>query len=409
MSTAFRPDGAAADPLALPDLDPDQPLVFEAAEYAARQRRLKEALAARGLDAVLLYSIHSLYYLYGYDLAAGAAIPYGVVLAPCDGEPTACVRNTLVPWLSRSTVLRDIQSYDEPFRDDNAAQTVALLAARGLLAGRRIGIETRSQQLNAHDYALVRARTEAGGGTLVDASDLVMELRIRKSPAEIAMMRQAGRLYDVFMAAALAAIRPGVRECDVHAQAVHAVYAAGGDDVAQPLMLMPIALSRMHCLPPSRRRLRAGDGLFVEAAGCYNRYHVVGGRTVVCGALPGAELRAAQARARESIELTRSLLRPGATADAIARTVMAARQVREHEAFYAAYGTGIGFRSLWHEDLILRAGDPHVLEPGMTLTVFGFGTEGESFAIAADPVVITERGCDSLSALATGELQVAGA
>jgi hypothetical protein len=45
----------------------------------------------------------------------------------------------------------------------------------------------------------------------------------------------------------------------------------------------------------------------------------------------------------------------------------------------------------------------------MTLTVFGFGTEGESFAIAADPVVITERGCDSLSALATGELQVAGA
>lgn len=407
--SAVSPPGAIPDPLSLPDLDPGRPLAFDVAEYAARQRRLREAMARRNLDCLLLYSLHSLFYLYGYDLAAGAAIPYATVLAPLEGEPTAYVRNTLAPWFGRSTMLREIRTYDEPFRDDNAAKTVELLAEKGLLAGKRIGIETRSQQLNAHDYALVRSGIERGRGVLVDASDLVMDLRIRKSPAEIGMMRLAGRLHDVFMQAALDAIRPGVRECDVHAAALHALYSAGGDDVAQPLMIMPIGLSRMHCLPPSRRRLEAGDALFVEAAGCYNRYHVVGGRTVACGTRPSAEVWKAHSRAWDAIDLTCSLLKPGAAADDIARAVIAARDIREHEAFYAAYATGIGFRYVWHEDLILRAGDTHVLEPGMTLTAFGFGTEGESFAIAATPVLITETGFESLSSMPSRELPILGA
>jgi Xaa-Pro aminopeptidase len=393
--------------LALPDIGPDMPLVFDQAEYAARIQRFKGEMARRHLDVMLLYSNKSFFYLYGYDMAAGVSITYKAIIAPLKGAPTAHIRNTLVPWTTRIPQLQDVRTYDVSFDDSNARETVGILADRGLLSGKRIGIETRSLQLNAHEYGIVREEVGKGGGELVDASDLVMELCIRKSPAEIAVMRQAGKLYDVAAGAVLAAVKPGVRECDVNAEAMYAHYAAGGDDTAQPLMIVPAPPAITHMLPPTRRRLNAGEILFFEVAGCINRYHVIGAQAVACGTGPGTDTQEAFKRARESANIVRSLIKPGvATAD-LAKAALAARgDVRNIEAFHAGYSMGIAYRYRWHEDLIIRTGDSHVLEEGMTLSIFGFGSAGDTFLFTADPIVVTEDGIDNLSALPRDELRV---
>ncbi len=384
-------------------------LPFTKEEYESRIRRFKAEMARRQLDVMLLYSNHSFFYLYGYDLAAGAAIPYQTIIAPLDGEPTAFVRNTMAQWVSRSPFLNDIRTYDTPFDADNAKKTVEILSDLGLLSGKKIGIEMRSQTLNAYDYDLIRQHVARGGGHLVDASDVVMELRIHKSTAEVACMRQAGILYDVFMSAAFSAIQPGVRECDVNAEALHAYHRAGGEDIAQPLMMIPAIMSKSHMLPPTRRMLESGEPLFIEAGACFNRYHVVGGTTVFCGSEPGNDVREAYARAREAVNVTRFLIKPGMATSAIIQEVLAARDIKDHEAFHAGYSIGIGYRNLWHEDLIIRVGDNHVLEKNMTLSLFGFATIGECFCIVADPIVITDTGFDDLSALPRDEIFVAGA
>ncbi len=393
---------------ALPDISPDMPLVFEQSEYEDRIRRFKMEMERRRLDVMLLYSNKSFFYLYGYDMAAGVSITYKALIAPLEGQPTAHVRNTLVPWTTRIPQLQDVRTYDNSFDDSNAQQTVGILSDRKLLSGKRIGIETRSLQLTAHDYSIIREEVEKGGGELVDASDLVMELCVRKSPAEIAMMRQAGKLYDVAAGAVLDAVKPGVRECDVNAEAMYAHFAAGGDDVAQPLMIVPAPPAVSHMLPPTRRRLNAGEILFFEVAGCINRYHVIGAQAVACGTAPGTDTEEAFKRARESAEVVRSLIRPGvAVADLAEAASRAGGDVDNIEAFHAGYSMGIAYRYRWHEDLIIRTGDSHILEEGMTLSIFGFGSAGDTFLFTADPIVVTGDGFDDLSGLPRDELHVA--
>jgi Xaa-Pro aminopeptidase len=162
-------------------------------------------------------------------------------------------------------------------------------------------------------------------------------------------------------------------------------------------------------LPPTRRRLNAGEILFFEVAGCINRYHVIGGQAVACGTAPGADTEEAFKRARESANIVRSRIKPGvATAD-LARAALAARgDVKNFEAFHAGYGTGIAYRYRWHEDLIIRTSDSHVLEERMTLSIFGFGSAGDTFLFISDPIVVTEDGFDDLSALPRDEMHVLG-
>ena len=75
------------------------------------------------------------------------------------------------------------------------------------LARSRIGIELRTFGLTADKYDLVRRRLD-GWCELVDASHLVRNLRMVKSPAEIAYVRKAAELADRSLEAMLAAASP---------------------------------------------------------------------------------------------------------------------------------------------------------------------------------------------------------
>lgn len=392
----------------IPEWTPAPP--FPVSEHEQRIHRLKQAMQREKLDAVLIYSQHSMYYLFGYDVMSGAAIAYQVIIVPLDGDPVALVRNTMVGQVSQSPFLgKDVRHYTESFAADVVRMTTDILAEKRLLRGRKIGIETRSLTLNAHDYEVVRQGVAAGGGELVDASELVAELRMRKSATELDYLRCAGRLTDVMLEAAYAAMRPGVRGCEVEAEALRAVYSAGSDDMAQPLYIVPGSAGNNTSQAFSRRRLRRGEAFILEGGACYNRYNAVGGYPAFCGAEPDREIRRVFASARESVDAGREVLRAGLPVADLAKA-MAVNQQKGAEGFHGGYGIGIGYRYLWHEAPIIRPSDRHVLEAGMVLSLFGFGAsdDGLRFLFLAEPVIVTETGLEDLSRLPRSELRVVG-
>ena len=68
--------------------------------------------------------------------------------------------------------------------------------------------------------------------TWVDASDLVASIKVIKSPAEIACMRQAARLTSSGMRAAIAVFAEGKTDNDVAAAAYEAIIAGGSETMS---------------------------------------------------------------------------------------------------------------------------------------------------------------------------------
>jgi Xaa-Pro dipeptidase len=377
-------------------------LPFETAEYERRLDRTRAAMHDAGLDVLLLFHQESLYYLFGYD-QIGYWV-YQTVVFPADGSPaTAICRHADELMIRASPFIAEIRPWTDDSHVNPGEFTVEVLRERyGRSARRRIGIEKKTHALLPYYYDLLRAAMPEGT-ELVDASDLVTELRLVKSPAELVYMRRAAQIMDQAFTAAFAAVRPGARECDVNAAVLHTLSSLGADypAVAPPIASGPRTITQTHGAA-TERVMQPGDPLTVEIGAPYKRYHAVAVHSGHLGE-PPAELRSLYNRLRDGIEAGLEIIRPGETAARLATDVVdrlesggLARRGR-----HVGYGIGIGYPPTWLDNLRIKATDPHVLAPGMTFFLFAgaLTQRGDRCLYLGEPVAVSAEGCERLSAL----------
>ena len=127
------------------------------------------------------------------------------------------------------------------------------------LSNARIGVdELAFAQIEAFEQALPSV-------DLNDGDAVMQSVRLVKSDADIAMMQEAGAIAEAVTEAAIDAVRPGVREVDVVADAMHALYRLGGE---VPHVATPFVASGEHMSPPNRfatdKIIRNGDLVFID-------------------------------------------------------------------------------------------------------------------------------------------------
>jgi Xaa-Pro dipeptidase len=373
---------------------------FERSEYEARLRRTRVAMRAAGLDVLLVFHQEHMFYLAGYD-QIGYWV-YQVLIVPADDEPmTAVVRKVDELLVRDGGIVTDVRVWLDDATRDPAQQTAEILAERGLLTGKRIGIERKSHALLPYYYDLLRDALR--GGELVDASDLITELRLLKSPAEVACMRRAGEVMDAGVHAAWEALRPGVRECDVHAAVAAAMYRAGGEhpSVAPPMGAGPRTLTQTHGAATTRE-VRAGDPFLLEVGGCYRRYHAVCMRTASLGP-PGDRMRSMYDAIRAATDAGMAAIRPGARTADVARLVHEgmARHGYSRRGQHVGYGIGLGYPPTWIDNLRIKETDTHILAEGMTFLFHSglLAPEGDVYVALGDPVLVTATGHERLTRL----------
>ena len=375
-------------------------LPFSRAEYDERLRRTREAMRQAGLDALLVFHQEHMFYLAGYD-QIGYWV-YQVLVVPAAAAPmTAIVRKVDELLVRQGGIVDDVRVWLDDATRDPAEQTADVLRERGLLDGRRLGIERKSHTLLPHYYDLLRAALR--GAELVDASDLVTDLRLVKSRAEVAYMRRAGEVMDAGVRAALDVLRPGVRECDVHAAVAQAMYAAGGEPpaVAPPMGAGPRTLTQTHGAATTRT-IAAGDPFLLEVGGCVRRYHAVCMRTASLGP-PSATMRSMYDAIREATDAGFAAIEPGVPTAEVARRVHDTMATRGYSrrGQHVGYGIGLGYPPTWIDSLRIKETDAHVLQPGMTFLLHSglIAPDGSFYVALGDPVLVTERGADRLTAL----------
>ncbi|MQX37685.1 M24 family metallopeptidase [Roseospira navarrensis] len=372
-------------------------LHFDPADLAARRQAACAAVAARGLDALLVFRQESLYYLTGFDTFG--YVYFQVLVLRADGRMTLLTRAPDLRQAHRTSVIEDVRVWTDA---DGATPEAALrdiLAEHGLADG-RLGVEWHAYGLTAAVGQRLAAALE-GVAVLEDASDLVSRLRLVKSPAEIAYTRRAAHLADDALDAALTEIRPGAFEGDILAAMHGAIYRGGGDDPANEFVIgsgPDALLCRYHS---GRRHLDAQDQLTLEWAGVYRHYHAAMMRTIPVGrALPGH---------REMLDVTAEAMaacldamRPGNTCGDVfaahARVIDAAGR-RAGRLNACGYAMGTTFAPNWMDWPMLYAGNPVVLESGMVffLHMILYDDDAGLAMCPGQSALVTDAGGESLS------------
>jgi len=377
---------------------------FEKPEFERRISLVKQEMERRGIDTLLISEPSNVYYLTGYEGWSFYVFQMLVVHRDLD-EPIWVGRMMDVTSARRMTYLSEdsLQPYTDDYVQSAEREPVDFLVMRlkelcpTLNA---IGVEMGAYYYSAHTHArLVAALPQA---QFVNAELLINWIRIRKSAAEIAIMREAGKISDAIIGDAVAAARPGMRECDLAAVVYQRMIAGtpehGGVYTTSPPFLCVGERSAEPHAPWSDRTIGNDIPVNLETSGCRRRYHSPISRTIFLGT-PSDSYRHLADAVVEGIETALAEVRPGVTCADVERawqTTIARHGL--HKEARLGYAIGIGFPPTWGERTAsLRSSDMTVLEPGMAFHMMPGLWLGDVGVTITQSFVVTETGREDLT------------
>ncbi len=350
----------------------------------ARLGEVQSAVAAAGLDALLLTPGPDLRYVTGYDAHESERLTCLVV--PADSDPVLVLPRLELRGAHASPAGGlgiELAGWDET--DDPFALVGARLGAVG-----RVGLSDRMWAL-----MVLRFRAAMPGTEQLLASTVLRELRARKSPAEVAALRAAGEAIDRVHARVPGWLRPGRTEKQVAAVIGEAILAEGHARVDFTIVGSgPNGASPHHTA--SDRVLQAGDAVVVDIGGTMpSGYCSDCTRTYAIGN-PSDEFAAYYRVLQAAQEAAFLAVRPGVmaeTVDAAAREPITAAGYGEF--FVHRTGHGIGLET--HEDPYIVSGNTEELRPGHAFSIEPGIYPGRDGARIEDIVVCTDEGCQRLN------------
>lgn len=376
-------------------------LTFPVAAFESRVAAARRAMAAAGLDALLVTHRPDLHYLAGYHTFGVGN--HACLVLPREGAPAVQTTAMEIPSATAAGWIADVRCAPWVGQMGAGGQLAEIVAEKGL-GGKRIGVQPQLSGL----LPAILGQVEAGlpNATLVDASHLVTRLRLVKSAGEMECLRKAAAYTEAGIRASYGVIAAGVTENDVARAGYDAMIAAGSEFMSvQPIATTGVRTGYSH-QTYRRNPLKPGDTVFLEYGGCHLRYTAPLMRTAVLGK-PSDEVRRVADAVLATLDAVIGAAKPGRTGHEVAMAGQRASASIAREAFLpGAYGyhVGVGFPPTWADGIgFLAEGNEDVLEPNMVFhTPLAFRLPGKFGVGISETIRITDSGCESLTAMPRG-------
>lgn len=382
-----------------------------------RLERTRDAIADAGLGAVLVFDMNNIRYITSTHIGEWARdkVARFALLTP-KGEPilwdfgsAAKVHRLHAPWLrpenSRAgmTGLRGSVAPEAGLSDDLARTVKGIMQEQGV-AGEPLGVDIAELPMI---FALQKC-----GINVVDGQQAMLDARQIKSTDEITLLTMAAAMVDGVYQTIFEALKPGIRENELVAIANKQLYDMGSDDVEA---INAVSGERGYPHPHvfSDRLIRPGDQAFFDIIQSFNGYRTCYYRTFNVGRATQSQ-RDAYKQAREWIDASIELIKPGVSTDQIAKVWPKAQDFgfdSEMEAFALQFGHGLGV-ALHERPIISRLNslkDPVEIKEGMVFALETYcpADDGHSAARIEEELVVTATGHEVITLFPAEELMIA--
>lgn len=373
---------------------------LDAQFYSTVQSRVREALAAAKLDAVLTDDPEDVAYLTGFFHHPGER-PVAVLLD--DSTTTLLLPALEVEHALGQDTRATLVEYPEYPGVTPPFNALATEAGRR----RRIGVPP-SISLDRHRQ-VGAAFPEA---ELIE-TDLVTRARYVKHPEELALHQEAARITDLMLERGVALVREAIAsggELPTEAELAAYVGQVGADTMyaehtgvvvaglgflAGGLVYSGANSAKPHSLP-SAHRLTPGETFMLSLGCAVGGRFVEGERTFILGE-PTAEQERFYEAVRAAQQTGLDTIRPGITcaeANRLCLDVLREAGVGEHIRHRQGHGIGLGM----HEPPWLEDGDPTVLQQGFVVSNEpGIYVTGHAGYRISDSMFVTADGARPLT------------
>lgn len=347
---------------------------------------LRHQMAAAGLDCVVMYPSANWRYVCRFAPVANERLCLLLVTA----DQTAVVLPNFdaeeMTEAAPGTLVRGWSDLEGPER------TLAQVWAE--VGGDRLGSIAIDDGMPYLFTSLLFGVAKPRAQRLLTAS--LPRYRLVKDAAEIEAIRATAVIIERSIAAAAAALAPGLSERDLERVIKTELLQAGAETLDYTLVQFGASSAIPHHLA-GEPVLAAHGNVLLDIAVTHRQYFADITRDLSLGQ-PGAKYAEVHEIVRAAQAAGVAAAVPGATIDDVDRacrdTITAAGY---GAAFFTRTGHGLGLEV--HEPPSVVAGNPLVLEPGMVITVEpGIYLPGEFGVRIEDTIAITEAAADRLSA-----------
>ncbi len=352
------------------------------------QRRIsatRDKLAAAEVDALFVTNLTNVRYLTGFSGTNGQVLITGSDATFLSDPRYAARAEALVTGA-------EIAIYPQRVTD----LLPDLLGRAGL---QRLGVEAKTMTLAERD-SLADKLPETD---LVATKDVVEDLRRTKDADEVALIRDAVRIADAAFEWLLDTVAPGMTEREIALRLEVRLRDGGGEAVSFDPIVGSGELSAHIHHTPTDRTLEKGDLVLFDFGCKVDGYCSDLTRTVVLGPATDEQKQMYELvlRANEAGITAAAAAKAARDVDAAARTLIDEAGHRDDFGHGLGHGVGLDIHEAptlnrVSEDA-LRPGDVVTIEPGVYVKRTG-GIRIE------DCVLVTEGGCDVLSAAPKDEL-----
>lgn len=366
-------------------------------ELERRWSATREMMSDSKIDFLIMRNDEE--FLGGYvkwftDLPARHSYPYTVIF-PVDEEMTLITCGATPPgdpgpppWAVRGVKTRLGAPYFPSAHYTSSYDAELAVQVLKEKKGATIGLVGRSFiPVNFHEVL----SKQLNGSTFIDATEQVDQIKVIKSHEEIELIKQTAKVQDAAMEHVKKSIRPGRRDFEIYADALHFTALNGSE---RQLILVssgahgsPVPFQPRHF---QNRVMNKGDqvSVLIEVNGPGGFYAELG-RIFSIGT-PPQQLQDAFGVALEAQKLSLEFLRPGADPKDLWNAHNEFLEKNGYSPERRLYAHGQGYDLV--ERPLIRYDEPMKIKAGMNLTVHPAATNEQAWACVTDNYLVTEDG-----------------